>query len=155
MVPRAARPHLKSSILPRQQRAGTDRHRAPSDPSAPPASVLGTEKGARRPGDARYPRRKNKQLWPIPVSAWGGAGSETGAQKRPRGRGSGAARGRDQVEQPASREAPPLARRGLLSPDWWSEGANHRRLPPPEPFAGFRPLAPKTALGFPDFVARK
>lgn len=38
--------------------------------------------------------------------------------------------------------------RGLLSPDWWTEGAYHRRLPPPKQFAGFHSLAPEPPLDF-------
>lgn len=56
-----------------------------------------------------------------------------------------------ETEQPAWRETPPLAGEGaggLLSPDWWTEGTYHRRLPPPEPFASSHSLAIEQPLDF-------
>lgn len=76
------------------------------------------------------------------------------ARKRGPGAGFWTARGRlaeTQVKQPAWRDAAPSWGGGgglRLSPDWWTEGAYHRRLPPPEPFAGFHSLAREPPLDF-------
>lgn len=91
------------------------------------------------------------------ASVRGGAGPRDGRTARKRGPGAGfrAPRGRlaetKLSNRRGERHRPWLGRgRGelLLSPDWWTEGAYHRRLPPPEPFAGFHSLDPEPPLDF-------
>lgn len=95
-------------------------------------------------------------LWPGRGGAVerGALGAQTPLREEFRALGAGSP---SPIEQPAWRETPPWLRRGqgLLSPDWWTEGAYHRRLPLPKQFAGFHLIsAPEPPL-ISIFVARK
>lgn len=109
-------------------------------------------------GGCLVPTQKNpkeQSLNPLPL-AGAGRGSERGAlgaQTPLRGgvsRSQGPARRARVRAAGVERDAAPGCGggRGLLSPDWWTEGAYHRRLPPPKQFAGFHSLAPEPPLDF-------
>lgn len=104
-------------------------------------------------GDVWYPRRKTARS--AGPGRGGAARRAHTARKRGLGAGFRAPRGRLAETKLSNRRGvrhrPWLGRgRGglLLSPDWWMEGAYHRRLPPPEPFAGFHSLDPEPPLDF-------
>lgn len=112
-------------------------------PPAPPArnerprGTLG-ERG-REGAPAPSPRGTRRR------SGRGGAGRR-GARARKRGGGAS----ESELSSPRG-EAPPLPGEGaglLLSRDWWAARAYQRPLPPPEPFAGSRSLAPEPPLDF-------
>lgn len=151
MVPLAEQPHLRSLLSPHPARAaGSDWQCTSGDPPAPPVSVSGTRRAPLGSRCSIPTEKENKKPSQIPVSPPGaGPGRETARESVP---GAGL---QDQVEQPASRETPPLASGGGPLTRLAEEGSLSSLAASSRAVCWFPPIGPRAAPGFPSFVARK
>ncbi|XP_057360569.1 uncharacterized protein LOC130684293 [Manis pentadactyla] len=149
-VPLAAQPHLRFSSC-------TGPRGRTRQPVWQPSRISGLSQTCEGLPGARgclVPTKKGRKepspnAMPLPrAGRRDGSAGRANAARGGVSRSTGPTR-RDQVEQPAWRKTPPLAGRGRGASsltDWWTEGAYHRRLPPPEQFAGFHSLVPEQPL---------